>query len=482
MCHISPLQVARENADKTVVTEMDSRTKRLILFAASIGAFLNPLIGSMIILAMPEVGVAFEVSARDLGWLSTIFILANAIFLVPASRLSDLIGYKRSYLLGAAIVAVACGLSVFAPTYTILLLLRVIAACGTSFLMITGLAILSYVYPPNERGAAFGINTAMVYIGASAGPILGGFLTGIFGWRAVFLVMVPLAVATAVPMWQFFRDEIKIPSDSPFDVRGTILYAVAMFCTMYGLSTLPDLLSAVLTVIGIILMAAFVWYELRIPSPVLHVKLFFTNQRFARSSYAALLNYGCTYGSVFFVSLYLQSVGQLTAAEAGMILFFQPLIQAIMTPIAGRFSDRIDPRYIVTIGMILSGIGVLLLAGLDTGTDLHYIAVTQVFIGLGSALFSAPNTNAIMGSVPAEEYSTASGIVAVMRQAGMIISMAVCMSAISVYVGGTDMLGPEMYQEFLQALKVSMIFCAVLAFVGVLFSWFRGKGTVPDAS
>ena len=145
MCHISPLQVARENADKTVVTEMDSRTKRLILFAASIGAFLNPLIGSMIILAMPEVGVAFEVSARDLCWLSTIFILANAIFLVPASRLSDLIGYKRSYLLGAAIVAVACGLSVFAPTYTILLLLRVIAACGTSFLMITGLAILSYV-------------------------------------------------------------------------------------------------------------------------------------------------------------------------------------------------------------------------------------------------------------------------------------------------------------------------------------------------
>ncbi|HJK11650.1 MAG TPA: MFS transporter, partial [Methanocorpusculum sp.] len=302
------------------------------------------------------------------------------------------------------------------------------------------------------------------------------------GWRAVLLVMVPLAVAAAVPMWQFFRDEIKIPSDSPFDVRGTILYAVAMFCTMYGLSTLPDLLSAVLTVIGIILMAAFVWYELRIPSPVLHVKLFFTNQRFARSSYAALLNYGCTYGSVFFVSLYLQSVGQLTAAEAGMILFFQPLIQAIMTPIAGRFSDRIDPRYIVTIGMILSGIGVLLLAGLDTGTDLHYIAVTQVFIGLGSALFSAPNTNAIMGSVPAEEYSTASGIVAVMRQAGMIISMAVCMSAISVYVGGTDMLGPEMYQEFLQALKVSMIFCAVLAFVGVLFSWFRGKGTVSDAS
>ncbi|MDE2444139.1 MFS transporter [Methanocorpusculum petauri] len=456
------------------MTEMDSRTKRLILFAASIGAFLNPLIGSMIILAMPEVGVTFEVSARDLGWLSTIFILANAIFLVPASRLSDMIGYKRSYLLGAVIVAVACGLSVFAPIYSVLLLLRVTAALGTSFLMITGLAILSRVYPPKERGAAFGINTAMVYIGASAGPILGGFLTGLFGWRAVFLVMVPLAVAAAIPMWRFFRDEIKVPSDSSFDIRGTILYAAAMFCMMYGLSTLPDPLSVALTVLGILMMVVFVWYELRLPSPVLHVKLFFTNQRFARSSYAALLNYGCTYGSVFFVSLYLQSVGHLTADQAGMIIFFQPLIQAVMTPIAGKLSDRIDPRYIVTVGMLLSAVGVLLLAGLGLATELHYIAVTQVFIGLGSALFAAPNTNAIMGSVPEEEYSTASGIVAVMRQVGMIISMAVCMSAISIYVGGTDMLGPAMYPEFLQALRVSMIFCAGLAFVGVVFSWFRG--------
>ena len=128
---------------------MDARTRRLILIAASIGAFLNPLIGSMIILAMPEIGMVFTVSARDLGWLSTIFILANAIFHVPASRLSDTIGYKRSYLIGAVIVAVSCGLSVFAPSYPVLLLLRVIAARGTSVMMITGFAILSRVYPPH---------------------------------------------------------------------------------------------------------------------------------------------------------------------------------------------------------------------------------------------------------------------------------------------------------------------------------------------
>lgn len=124
--------------------------------------------------------------------------------------------------------------------------------------------------------------------------------------------------------------------------------------------------------------------------------------------------------------------------------------------------------------MLLSMVGVLLLAGLGLETDLQYIMVAQVCIGLGSALFVAPNTNAIMGSVQASEFSAASGIVAVMRQAGMAISMAVCMSAITIFEGGDDMLGPEMYPDFLEALQVSMVFCAGLAMVGVLFSWFRG--------
>lgn len=148
---------------------VDVRTNRLILFATSIGVVLSPLIGSMIVLAMPEIGVAFGVVARDLGWLSTIFILANAIFLIPAARLSYLLGYKRSYLLGAVVVAVSCTL-------------LVVAACVTSFLMVTGLAILSRVYPPRGRGTAFGFMRRWC-VWASAGPVLEGVLTDVFGWR-----------------------------------------------------------------------------------------------------------------------------------------------------------------------------------------------------------------------------------------------------------------------------------------------------------
>ena len=448
--------------------------RRMVLFATSMGAFLNPMIATMVILALPSIGLDFGVSARDLGWMTTAFILATAILLVPASRLVDSIGYKRSYIIGALIIAVSCIFSIFAPTYPLLILFRLIAGIGAAFVMITGLAILTRVYPANKRGMVIGINTALVYVGASVGPIIGGFLTEYAGWRRIFLMMVPLLLISAICMAKYLRQEFKNPSKF-FDIKGTLLYAAAIFCTMFGLSTITNDGSLLLAIIGAGLIVIFIWYENRVEEPVLHVELFFKNKRFARSSYTALLNYGCTYGSVYMVSLYLQSVGALTAMEAGFIIFFQPLIQAVMTPIAGKLSDRFDPRYLVTIGMGLSAVGVMLLAGLGLTSAVSYIAITQVFIGLGSALFAAPNTHAIMSSVPQREYSSASSIVAVMRQFGMLFSMAVCMAAISVFVGGLDMLGPDMYPEFVQAMQVSMVICSGLAVIGIFFSWFRGK-------
>ncbi|MDO5843611.1 MAG: MFS transporter [Methanocorpusculum sp.] len=463
------------------MTETSNRTRYLILLATSIGAVVNPLLGSMIILALPTIGTDFIVSARDLGWVSTSFILANAICLVPAARLVDKIGYKKSYILGSIIVSVSCFLSIFSPSYAVLIALRVLAGCGISLVMITSLAILTRIFPKNKRGFVIGINTAMVYVGLSVGPVLGGILTESFGWQSLFIVMTPLILCSAVLLFIFLKEEFTEPVLF-FDKVGTVLYAAAIFCLMYGLSTITEYGSAFLALAGFILLIIFVWYELKQKYPILHISLFFKNKRFARASLAALLNYGAVYGVIYFVSLYLQSVGQLTATEAGLIILFQPMIQAVMTPVSGKISDKVDPKYLVTIGMILTLVGVLLLAGLGFMSDgfASYIAITQVFIGLGAALFAAPNTSDIMSSVPKAEYSTASGIVAVVRQLGMLVSMAICMASISIFVGGTDMLGPEMHAEFILSMQVAMVICAVLALIGVFFSWFRGKAEYDE--
>lgn len=458
------------------MTETSSRTRYLVLLATSIGAIVNPLLGSMIILALPAIGADFIVSARDLGWMSTAFILANAICLVPAARLVDKIGYKKSYIIGSIVVALSCLLSIFSPSYAVLIILRVLAGCGISLVMITSLAILTRIFPKNKRGFVIGINTAMVYVGLSFGPVLGGIFTESFGWQSLFIVMTPLILCSSIMLFIFLKEEFTEPVPF-FDKIGTVLYAAAIFCLMYGLSTITENGSAFLAAAGFILLIVFVIYELKQKYPILHISLFFKNKRFARSSLAALLNYGAVYGVIYFVSLYLQSVGELSATEAGLIILFQPLIQAVMTPIAGKLSDKIDPKYLVTIGMSLTVVGVFLLAGLGFMTDgfAQYIALTQVFIGLGAALFAAPNTSDIMSSVPKAEYSTASGIVAVVRQLGMLVSMAICMASISIFVGGTDLLGPQMHAEFVLSMQVSMIICAGLALIGVFFSWFRGK-------
>ncbi|MBE6506588.1 MAG: MFS transporter [Methanocorpusculum parvum] len=461
------------------MTELSKKQQYLILIATSLGVLMNPLLASMLILALPNIGAEFLVSARDLGWMSTAYILANAICLVPGAWVVDKVGYKKSFIAGTGIVSVTCLLSVFASSYASLLTWRVLSGIGVSLLMITSLAILTRIFPKEKRGFVIGINTTMVYVGLTLGPFLGGILTETLGWHSIFLLMAPVVLLSGIMLFICMKTEFTIPVQK-FDMWGAVLYAVSMFALMYGLSTITDTGSIFLAAAGLILFAVFIWYETRQAHPLLHVRLFFENKRFARSSYAALLNYAAVYAVTYMVSLYLQSIGQLNAAEAGMIMLFQPLIQVVATPLAGKISDKIDAKYLVTAGMILTIVGLLILSGLGISMTnvAGYIMITQVFIGLGAALFSAPNTSTIMGSVAPSEYSMASSVVSVVRQAGMLISMAVCMAAISLFVGGTDMLGPSMYAQFVEALRVSMLISTGLAVVGVFFSWFRGN--VPE--
>lgn len=439
------------------------------------------MLGSMVTLALPYIGTDFIVSARDLGWMTTVYFLANVICIVPATKIVDKIGYRRSYIFGAFFVAAISLLSVFAPNYPVLLILRVLAGMGTAFTMITGLAILTRVYPKEKRGFVIGINTAVIFAGGTLGPIVGGLLAESVGWNGIFLFITPVMLIAGILLSVFMKEEFKEPVGR-FDVRGILLYAAAMFCLMCGLSLLPDVRAIVLTAAGIGLLALFVRAELRTKEPALNMGLFFKNKRFARSAYTTLLNFGAVYGSVYFVSLYLQSVGALNAFEAGLVIVFQPILQMIMTPVAGKLSDSFEPRYLATTGMALTAVGVFLLSLLNiVPFPLYgYIAVTQIFLGLGAALFSAPNTNAIMSAVSKHEFSMASGIVSIMREVGMLFSMAVAMSFVGIIVGGSELIGPAMYAEFAVAMQFSMLVYTGLAVVGILFSWFRGPAPVVE--
>ena len=289
------------------MTDITIKQQYLILLATSLGVLMNPLLASMLILALPNIGADFLVSARDLGWMSTAYILANAVCLVPGAWFVDKIGYKKSFIAGTIIVAVTCLLSVFASSYVSLLTWRVLSGVGVSLLMITSLAILTRIFPKEKRGFVIGINTTMVYVGLTLGPFLGGILTETLGWHSIFLIMAPVVLLSGIMLALCMKTEFTLPVKK-FDGIGALLYAVSMLALMYGLSTITDTGSIFLAGFGLILFAVFVWYEQRRENPILHIRLFFENKRFARSSYAALLNYAAVYAVTYMVSLYLQSI------------------------------------------------------------------------------------------------------------------------------------------------------------------------------
>jgi len=204
------------------------------------------------------------------------------------------------------------------------------------------------------------------------------------------------------------------------------------------------------------------------------MNLFRNNRAFTFSNLAALINYSATFAVAFLISLYLQYVKGFEPQSAGFILVAMPAVQAIFSPLAGRLSDRIEPRVIASVGMALTTVGLVLFIFLDGKTPLEFIIGTLMLMGFGFALFSSPNTNAVMSSAPRNAYGVASATLATMRQVGMVFSMGVAMLMFALYIGRVQ-ITPEHYLLFLESMKISFTIFAILCFGGIFASLARGK-------
>jgi EmrB/QacA subfamily drug resistance transporter len=429
---------------------------------------------SSVNIALPSIGREFAMSAVSLSWVATSYLLAAAVFLVPMGRIADIYGRKRVFLYGVVIYTVSSLILPMSTSGTMLISLRVVQGIGASMIFGTSIAILTSVFPVGERGRALGINVATVYAGLSLGPFLGGLLTEHFQWRSIFLANVPLGLIIIVfVLWKLKGDWAEARGEK-FDVTGSIIYGVTLVTVMYGLSLLPDILGGWLILIGVLGLFAFIRYEMKAKSPVLDVNLFASSRVFAFSNLAALINYSATWAVSFLLSLYLQYVRGLSPQNAGFVLVSQPLVMAAFSPFAGRLSDKLEPRILASVGMALSAIALLLLALLDEETAFGFIIASLAIAGLGLALFSSPNTNAIMSSVETKFYGVASGTVGTMRLIGQMLSMGISMLLIALYVGRVE-ITPEYYPLFLKSAKVAFVIFAALCFGGVFASLARGK-------
>ncbi|HOT93738.1 MAG TPA: MFS transporter [Methanoregulaceae archaeon] len=460
-------------AEHGSTSETTPSLRRQVLVAASLASFLTPYMGSSINVSLPTIGNEFGVDAVLLNWLATAFILATAVFIVPAGRLADIHGRKRVFVVGLLVYLAGTALCVHVPSVDLLIGVRVLQGIGSAMVFGTSVALLSSVYPPAERGRALGISIASVYLGLTLGPSIGGFLTHNFGWRAIFLVTIPLGLVALVLLLRI-RGEWAEARNEPLDLVGSVLYGVGLCTLMLGLSALPGTIGLILVAGGLAVFFLFGWWELRVPFPVIQLSLFRDNRVYLFSNLAALINYSATFGIGFLLSFYLQHIRDLDAQTTGLILLSQPLVQTVISPIAGRASDRIEPRLLASSGMALMVGGLVLFAFLDRFTPVGLIFGVLMTIGLGYGLFSSPNTNAIMGAVERRFYGVASGMVATMRLIGQLLSLEIVMLALVIFVGRVQL--TDLYDEdLLGAIRISFAVFAVLCTVGVCISLARGN-------
>jgi len=448
--------------------------KRTVLIATTVSAFITPFLVSSVNIAIPTITKEFSLNAVMMSWVVTAYLLSATIFLVPFGRIADIWGRKKIYLAGNALVAVSSFLAARATSYTMLISARTLEGVAAAMIFGTGIAILISVYPFQERGRVIGVNVAGTYFGLSLGPLIGGWLTQYFGWRSIFAIIVPIGILTMAVFFWKVKGEWAESGGERFDLPGALLYSVAVYAVMHGLSVLPVYFGFIEVAGGMVILVLFIIWELRAVYPVLNMKLFRHNIAFTFSNLAALINYSATYAVTFLVSLYLQYMKGLSAELAGYVLASQPLMQFLFSPFAGRLSDKVEPRLVASTGMGMCSAGLLLLIGIDSHTPLSYIVGCLILLGLGFAFFSSPNTNAVMSSVGRQFFGVASGTLATMRLSGQMLSMGIVTMIMALFIGRA-MIVPATYPLFLEAKRTSFIIFAVLCALGVLASLARGR-------
>lgn len=397
------------------------------LAGLAVGAYMSALDGSIINSMLPVVTRALGSDVATMEWIVTTYVLLQSGLLLSFGRLGDLRGHKVVYVLGFVIFLVGsvfCGL---APSPPFLIGARAIQALGAAALWSNSAAILTRVFPPEQRGRALGFQATMVYLGLSSGPPLGGWLTGAFGWRAVFLVNIPFGLLALYLSVRYIRRDEPSGRGERFDLAGAAVYLLGLVSVLLALNqghalgwTSAPVLGSL--AIGLALLVAFAAIERRVAHPMLDLGLF-RRRAFAAPVLSAVMNYLCTNSTIFLMPFYLIQGRGLDPAQAGLILIGQPVVMATTTSLSGALSDKIGSRLPATLGMTILSLGLFLLSRLDGSSPLPQVVGSLAVVGLGVGLFTSPNSSAVMGAVPSERRGVAAGILSTARTLGGVLGI-----------------------------------------------------------
>ncbi len=448
----------------------------ILILVLNATAFITAFIGSAVNLAVPAMGRQFGHPSLTVGWVVSSFIIASVVVLVPLGALSDRHNFYRRiiYLAGVTLFTLASFLCPLSSSLAMLIFFRSLQGIASGAIYATSLAILTENVPPSRRGRVIGLNVSSVYTGLSVGPVLGGWVTHTFGWQGVFYLTGVVGTAVAVSAWRILP-AASAPgakeSARPLRWLDALLFMFGITMVMLGFSSLTAFIHAWLLLVGgAVLIGFFTYFELQREHPLMNLRLF-ADPGYAFSNLAALISYAATFAVGFLLSIYLQDVRGYTSATAGTILLAQPVVMAIVAPLAGRWSDKIQPRTLASWGMGLTAAALFALGWLSLTVPIIVVVTALAVLGFGFGLFSSPNANAVMSCVTTQFYGVAGSTLATMRVLGNTFSMSLVMFLAGI-MGAMTVAAPV--EAVIAFVRLTFIVFAALCSCGVFLSMKRG--------
>ncbi len=410
--------------------------------AVAIGTFASVADQVGVNVALHPVAGHFNSDIPTVQWVVISYTLTISALLLPMGRLSDIIGLKKVYIIGSlifALFAIAAGLSL---NLSMLISSRVIQGAGAAMTQGTGMAIIAAAFPASERGKAIGLMMGVVSSGAIVGPALGGFLLDLFNWRAVFLVNIPMmALAVGLGIAVLSNQTGGRPENrrSGFDWQGAtlstgmlvLLLLSVTYAHRFGWSSPPILAGLV----GfLILLAGFIWWELRTANPMLELR-YFKVPVFSCGVSAAFLTFMGGISIFFLTPFYLQGVLGYSPTQTGLTLVPGAVCMLFLGPLSGRLSDRYGWRVLTVSGLALTSVSLFILSRLTAESTLAAVLPGLILQSCGMGLFFSPNASSVLSSVSRESYGVISAFLNLIRNAGNVVSIAAATAIVTATMG-----------------------------------------------
>lgn len=466
-----------------------------VLTVTSTGVLLVSLNNSTLVVALPVVVRHFDAGPFAANWMLLSYMLVNTGLTLVFGRLADIFGRRKIYLLGFGIFTLASLLLGFSPGVWALISLRVIQAIGAAMIVANSTVLITDAFPPHLLGRAFGINAMTLSSGQLLGPTLGGFLASVFGWRAVFWFNVPVGLISILWGLHTLRRGASGPRRERIDVPGALVYLLGFSSLLLALSQggvwgwKSPAVSAGLIVFAI-LFPVFLYIEYRASSPMLELGLF-KNRPYTMANVAAFVNSLTRYAVVLLMVLFFQTAQGDDAFAAGLKILPVALSMLVVSPIAGALIGRYDLRVLSTMGLAVTGAGLLgLIISLSATTPYTLTVVNLSLIGIGSGLFMPSNTSAIMTSVPPYRRGVANGVRSTLQNTGRVFSTALSLAIVTsvlspdiknaVYSGGASNFSAENLDQLVFGYQAAFLVMLAATALGIVASSMRGKQQQPN--